>query len=105
MGRPMVRPSHGRPPPNHHNGPFRRGVRGADTQVTGSLARSLAQREGRRTMDSDSAGELHDDALSAEIKLLGALMLAASRRRDTSPRPRWITFSRWRQHLGRVSIR
>ena len=29
-------------------------------------------------MDSDSAGELHDDALSAEIKLLGALMLAAS---------------------------
>ena len=29
-------------------------------------------------MDSDSAGELHDDALSVEIKLLGALMLAAS---------------------------
>jgi hypothetical protein len=29
-------------------------------------------------MDPDSAGELNDDALAAEIKLLGALMLAAS---------------------------
>ena len=74
----MVRPSHGPLPPNHHNGPFRRGsVRPTLRAREAGFVHSPKERGGA-TMDSDSAGELNDDALSAEIELLGQLMLAAS---------------------------